>query len=63
MCEGNDQAPLTADLTGSQGTCELHRKGEKFTGNKILSGRYGANRSLGRPRIRCEDNIKIDFYR
>jgi len=39
----------------------MHRKDEKFIGNNILSDRTGANRSLGRSRIRREDNIKIDF--
>jgi hypothetical protein len=29
--------------------------------HRVLVGKPEGKRSLGRPRIRCEDNIKMDF--
>jgi len=35
--------------------------GEDRGVHRLLVGKPGEKRSLGRPRRRCEDNIKMDF--
>jgi hypothetical protein len=37
------------------------RLGEKRNAYRILVGKPEGKRPLGRPRRRCEDNIKMDF--
>ena len=41
------------------GTCSAY--GEKRGLYRILVGKPEGNRPLGRPRLRREDNIKLDF--
>jgi hypothetical protein len=41
------------------GTCGIHREGRGVY--RVLVGRPEGERSLGRPRHRWEDNIKMDL--
>jgi hypothetical protein len=41
------------------GACSTN--GEKRNSYRILVGKSEGNRPLGRPRRRCEDNIKMDL--
>jgi hypothetical protein len=39
-------------------TCDMHSKKRNLY--KIVVGKLEGRKLFGRPRIRCEDNIKID---
>jgi hypothetical protein len=40
---------------------EFNTRGEKRNTNRVLVGKPGGKRPLGRPRHRWEDNIKVDL--
>jgi hypothetical protein len=35
--------------------------GEKRNANRVLAGKLEVKRLLGRPTLRCEDNVKLDL--